>query len=96
MYLLLFLCMQKGFSKSTEPEINEWIFFSLIFCVSSRENEVDILSETHDLCIGGDCVEMLQQTSAVLKVIPYVKVEKLHIDHTHSLSVIHPLVLILI
>ncbi|KZV26399.1 hypothetical protein F511_38122 [Dorcoceras hygrometricum] len=38
------------------------------------ENEVEALSEAHDLCIGGDCIEMLQQTSAILKVIPYVKV----------------------
>ncbi|XP_028786632.1 probable manganese-transporting ATPase PDR2 [Neltuma alba] len=36
--------------------------------------EVESLSETHDLCIGGDCIEMLQQTSASLLVIPYVKV----------------------
>lgn len=36
--------------------------------------EVEALSETYDLCIGGDCIEMLQQTSAVLRVIPYVKV----------------------
>ena len=39
-----------------------------------RDNEVEALSETHDLCVGGDCVEMLQQSSAVHKVIPYVKV----------------------
>ncbi|KAK2391289.1 putative manganese-transporting ATPase pdr2 [Trifolium repens] len=36
--------------------------------------EVEFLSETHDLCVGGDCFEMLQQTSAHLLVIPYVKV----------------------
>ncbi|XP_020213650.1 probable manganese-transporting ATPase PDR2 [Cajanus cajan] len=38
------------------------------------ENEVESLSETHDLCVGGDCIEMLQQTSAHLRVIPHVKV----------------------
>ncbi|GLT26678.1 hypothetical protein SLA2020_017250 [Shorea laevis] len=43
-----------------------------IICYS--EKEVEALSETHDLCIGGDCIGMLQQTSAVLQVIPYVKV----------------------
>lgn len=32
------------------------------------------LSETYDLCIGGDCIGMLQRTSTVLDVIPYVKV----------------------
>lgn len=37
-------------------------------------DEVEALSETHDLCIGGDCFDMLQQRSAVLQVIPYVKV----------------------
>ncbi|KAJ1386496.1 P-type ATPase [Sesbania bispinosa] len=38
------------------------------------EKEVESLSETHDLCVGGDCIEMLQQTSAHLLVIPHVKV----------------------
>ncbi|KAL2347135.1 hypothetical protein Fmac_001135 [Flemingia macrophylla] len=38
------------------------------------ENEVESLAETHDLCVGGDCIEMLQQTSAHLRVIPHVKV----------------------
>ncbi|KAF7840196.1 putative manganese-transporting ATPase PDR2 [Senna tora] len=36
--------------------------------------EVESLSETHDLCIGGDCIEMLQQTSSTVLVIPHVKV----------------------
>ncbi|XP_048327551.1 probable manganese-transporting ATPase PDR2 isoform X2 [Ziziphus jujuba] len=48
------------------PDEKERIHFS--------EKEVEALSETHDLCIGGDCFEMLQQTNAVLRVIPYVKV----------------------
>lgn len=39
--------------------------------------DVEDLSEAHDLCIGGDCIEMLQQTSDVCKVIPYVKVVNL-------------------
>ncbi|EHA8591262.1 hypothetical protein COCNU_scaffold039443G000040 [Cocos nucifera] len=39
-----------------------------------RENEVEALSDSHDLCIGGDCFEMLQRTEAVLKVIPHIKV----------------------
>jgi hypothetical protein len=43
-----------------------------ILCFSGKE--VEFLSETHDLCVGGDCFEMLQQTSAHLLVIPYVKV----------------------
>ncbi|MED6170958.1 putative manganese-transporting ATPase pdr2 [Stylosanthes scabra] len=38
------------------------------------EKEVESLSESHDLCVGGDCFEMLQQSSAHLRVIPYVKV----------------------
>ncbi|XP_027354268.1 probable manganese-transporting ATPase PDR2 [Abrus precatorius] len=38
------------------------------------EKEVESLSETYDLCVGGDCIEMLQQTSAHLLVIPHVKV----------------------
>ncbi|KAL6610003.1 hypothetical protein ACP70R_039972 [Stipagrostis hirtigluma subsp. patula] len=36
--------------------------------------KVASLSESHDLCINGDCFEMLQRTEAVLQVIPYVKV----------------------
>lgn len=35
---------------------------------------MESLSESHDLCMGGDCFEMLQRTEAVLQVIPYVKV----------------------
>ncbi|XP_068658397.1 probable manganese-transporting ATPase PDR2 [Aristolochia californica] len=42
--------------------------------VPYHEDEVDSLSDSYDLCIGGDCFEMLQQKSAVLKVIPFVKV----------------------
>ncbi|XP_078437712.1 phosphate deficiency response 2 [Wolffia australiana] len=38
------------------------------------DEQVDFLSESHDLCIGGDCFEMLLRTGAVLQVIPYVKV----------------------
>ncbi|KAJ6697599.1 hypothetical protein OIU85_003922, partial [Salix viminalis] len=39
-----------------------------------NDKEAEELSETHDLCVGGDCFEMLQQSSAVVGVIPYVKV----------------------
>lgn len=51
-------------------------FFVLtgLYEIDFSENEVEALSESHDLCIGGDCFEMLQQTSAVIQVIPYVKV----------------------
>ncbi|XP_010521514.1 PREDICTED: probable manganese-transporting ATPase PDR2 [Tarenaya hassleriana] len=38
------------------------------------DKEVNVLAETHDLCIGGDSIEMLLATSAVLRVIPFVKV----------------------
>ncbi|PKA61130.1 putative cation-transporting ATPase [Apostasia shenzhenica] len=38
------------------------------------ENQVEALSDSHDLCVGGDCFEMLQRTGAVLQVIPFVKV----------------------
>ena len=43
----------------------------MLFCSAA---EVAGLSESHDLCINGDCFEMLQSTEAVLQVIPYVKV----------------------
>ncbi|KAL0388189.1 UNVERIFIED_CONTAM: putative manganese-transporting ATPase PDR2, partial [Sesamum radiatum] len=52
----------------------EWVSPDETYTTSYRENEVEALSEAHDLCIGGDCMEMLQQTSSALKVIPYVKV----------------------
>ncbi|CAI9775772.1 unnamed protein product [Fraxinus pennsylvanica] len=42
--------------------------------VEYRENAVEALTEAYDLCIGGDCIEMLQKTSGILKVIPHVKV----------------------
>ncbi|CAH8303974.1 unnamed protein product [Eruca vesicaria subsp. sativa] len=38
------------------------------------DKEIETLAETHDLCIGGDSIEMLQATSATLRVIPFVKV----------------------
>ncbi|XP_031247960.1 probable manganese-transporting ATPase PDR2 [Pistacia vera] len=52
----------------------EWISPDETEIIPYSEKEVEALSETHDLCIGGDCIEMLQQTSAALRVIPYVKV----------------------
>ena len=42
--------------------------------IGFSEKEVESLSETHDLCVGGDCIEMLQQREAHLLVIPHVKV----------------------
>ncbi|KAK4744808.1 hypothetical protein SAY87_011120 [Trapa incisa] len=53
------------------PDESEAVPYRLI---DFSENDVDALSQTHDLCIGGDCIEMLQRTSAVLQVVPYVKV----------------------
>ncbi|KAM4106332.1 hypothetical protein ACB094_04G058000 [Castanea mollissima] len=52
----------------------EWISPDETEMFQYSEKEVEALSESHDLCVGGDCIEMLQQTSAVLQVIPYVKV----------------------
>lgn len=61
-----------GLAKNGDKYV--WVSPDETETVSYSENEVEALSETYDLCIGGDCVEMLQQTSATLKVIPYVKV----------------------
>ncbi|RAL49033.1 hypothetical protein DM860_001353 [Cuscuta australis] len=61
-----------GLAKNCDKYV--WVSPDETETVSYSENEVEALSETYDLCIGGDCVEMLQQTSATLKVIPYVKV----------------------
>ncbi|XP_010245696.1 PREDICTED: probable manganese-transporting ATPase PDR2 [Nelumbo nucifera] len=52
----------------------EWISPDEIESISYGQEEVNTLSESYDLCIGGDCFEMLQKTSAVLKVFPYIKV----------------------
>ncbi|KAF8395617.1 hypothetical protein HHK36_019567 [Tetracentron sinense] len=52
----------------------EWISPDETEIIPYCEKEVEALSDSHDLCIGGDCFEMLEQTSAVLQVIPYVKV----------------------
>ncbi|XP_071710004.1 probable manganese-transporting ATPase PDR2 [Rutidosis leptorrhynchoides] len=52
----------------------EWVSPDETEIVSYSEEMVEALAEGHDLCIGGDCFEMLLQTSAVAKVIPYVKV----------------------
>ncbi|KAI4351376.1 hypothetical protein L6164_005746 [Bauhinia variegata] len=51
-----------------------WISPDETEIIHYSEKDVEILSETHDLCIGGDCIEMLQQTFAALLVIPHVKV----------------------
>ncbi|KAM7463802.1 hypothetical protein LguiA_031923 [Lonicera macranthoides] len=52
----------------------EWVSPDETDIISYSGKDVEDLSEAHDLCIGGDCIEMLQQTSDVCKVIPYVKV----------------------
>lgn len=52
-----------------------FVFSDWLRCITCfSEKEVESLSETHDLCVGGDSFEMLQQTAAHLLVIPYVKV----------------------
>lgn len=67
LFLLLFVIFPFSFSFIYIFRLSKGII-----CFSDKE--VESLSETHDLCIGGDCFEMLQQTSAHLLVIPYVKV----------------------
>ncbi|KAF3789651.1 putative manganese-transporting ATPase [Nymphaea thermarum] len=52
----------------------EWVSPDESQTISYSQNEVESLSESFDLCIGGDCFEMLQQSSAALQVIPFVKV----------------------
>ncbi|XP_028078830.1 probable manganese-transporting ATPase PDR2 isoform X2 [Camellia sinensis] len=60
--------------RSKNGEGYEWVSPDETEIIGYSEKDVETLSETHDLCIGGDCFEMLQRTSAVFKVIPYVKV----------------------
>ncbi|KAH0456227.1 hypothetical protein IEQ34_014134 [Dendrobium chrysotoxum] len=52
----------------------KWVSPDETDTISFSDNEVEALSDSHDLCIGGDCFEMLQRTGSVLQVIPYVKV----------------------
>lgn len=59
---------------SRNGEGYEWISPDETEKIGYSDNEAGVLSETYDLCIGGDCIEMLQQSSAVLRVVPFVKV----------------------
>ncbi|KAL3597206.1 hypothetical protein D5086_008843 [Populus alba] len=59
---------------SRSGEGYEWISPDEMEKISYGDKGAEELSVTHDLCIGGDCIDMLQQSSAVLQVIPYVKV----------------------
>ncbi|GKE69725.1 probable manganese-transporting ATPase PDR2 [Tanacetum coccineum] len=58
------------------PTVNkkqyEWVSPDEIEIVTYSEEMVEALAEGHDLCIGGDCFEMLMQTCAFVKVIPFV------------------------
>lgn len=60
--------------RAKNKEEYTWVSPDETEIVSYSENEVGALSEAYDLCIGGECILMLQQTSAVPKVVPYVKV----------------------
>ncbi|GJZ63189.1 probable manganese-transporting ATPase PDR2 [Tanacetum coccineum] len=51
----------------------EWVSPDEMEIVTYSEEMVEALAEGHDLCIGGDCFEMLMQTCAFVKVIPFVK-----------------------
>jgi cation-transporting ATPase 13A1 len=60
--------------KGNNSEVYEWLSPDESERIGYSVKEVETLSETHDLCIGGDCIGLLQQTNAILRVIPYVKV----------------------
>ncbi|KAL5711687.1 putative manganese-transporting ATPase pdr2 [Ranunculus cassubicifolius] len=61
-------------SPATEGVGFEWISPDETESFTFSAGSVEDLSESYDLCIGGDCFEMLLQTSSVVQVIPYVKV----------------------
>lgn len=61
-------------SPSKNSDRYEWVSPDETEIMPYNVEEVEVLAETHDLCVGGDCFEMLQRTSAVLQVVPYVKV----------------------
>lgn len=52
----------------------EWISPDEMMKIPYCEADVEELSVSHDLCVGGDCFMMLQRTNAIHSVIPYVKV----------------------
>ncbi|XP_043708473.1 probable manganese-transporting ATPase PDR2 isoform X2 [Telopea speciosissima] len=52
----------------------EWVSPDETDIIPYCEKEVEALSCSYDLCIGGNCFEMLQQTNSILQVIPYAKV----------------------
>ncbi|GJS75143.1 probable manganese-transporting ATPase PDR2 [Tanacetum coccineum] len=59
------------------PTVNKkqyvWVSPDEMEIVTYSEEMVEALVQGHDLCIGGDCFEMLMQTCAFVKVIPFVK-----------------------
>ncbi|KAJ1427604.1 P-type ATPase [Sesbania bispinosa] len=61
-------------SPASNGEGYNWVSPDETETICYSEKKVQSLAETHDLCVGGDCIEMLQQTSAHLLVIPHVKV----------------------
>nr|GEV55131.1 probable manganese-transporting ATPase PDR2 [Tanacetum cinerariifolium] len=55
----------------------EWIWHDEMEIVTYSEEMVEALAEGHELYIGGDCFEMLMQTYAFMKVIPFVKLKQM-------------------
>ncbi|KAI3502428.1 hypothetical protein L1887_30497 [Cichorium endivia] len=62
----------------------EWVSLDETKVLSYIEEDVGALAEDQDLCIGGDYFEILLQTSAVVKVIPYVKNSKKLMDELNE------------
>ncbi|KAF2535826.1 hypothetical protein F2Q68_00018910 [Brassica cretica] len=60
--------------QSRPGEKYKWVSPDEKEIIPYSDKEIETLAETHDLCIGGDSIEMLQATSAILLVIPFVKV----------------------
>eukprot|EP00252_Welwitschia_mirabilis_P016771 TRINITY_DN3715_c0_g2_i1.p1 TRINITY_DN3715_c0_g2~~TRINITY_DN3715_c0_g2_i1.p1 ORF type:complete len:973 (-),score=211.08 TRINITY_DN3715_c0_g2_i1:174-3008(-) len=64
----LILCPGKG------SEDFYWVSPDETVKIPYSESNVEELSSSHDLCIGGDCFLMLQHTNAVSSVVPFAKV----------------------
>uniref|UniRef100_A0A0D3E1K0 Cation-transporting ATPase n=1 Tax=Brassica oleracea var. oleracea TaxID=109376 RepID=A0A0D3E1K0_BRAOL len=60
--------------QSRPGEKYKWVSPDEKEIIPYSDKEIETLAETHDLCSGGDSIEMLQATSAILLVIPFVKV----------------------
>ncbi|KAH7434487.1 hypothetical protein KP509_06G019400 [Ceratopteris richardii] len=59
---------------SKESGVFQWLSPDEKECLAFKDEEVSTLSGSHDLCITGDSIALLQRTGALQLVIPFIKV----------------------